>query len=146
MTVGVPFDVTTGQHFLQWKAAGGEMQNRLIRVESGEARAIPVGPGAETFQTEDFGSGGVTLETKHWVMIGGGVAAITGGVLLALGAKAYGDYTNTEDPNELEPLKNKANLLFAAGGATAGVGVGALIAGPVFLSDGSPGIGLQWTW
>ena len=67
-------------------------------------------------------------------------------MLLALGAKAYGDYTNTEDPNELEPLKNRANLLFAAGGATAGVGIGALIAGPVFLSDGSPGIGLQWTW
>ena len=144
--VGVAVDVTVGQHFLQWKTTGGEMQNRIIRVESGEARAIPVGPGAESFQTESFGEGGASLEAKHWVLIGGSVAAVTGGVLIALGAKAKSDYDNATDPNELEPLKNKANLLFTAGGITAGVGVGSLIAGPIFLHDGSPGIGLHWSW
>ena len=121
------------------------MQNRLIRVESGEARAIPVGPGAENFKTESFG-GGPSLEAKHWVIIGGSVAAVTGGVLLALGAKAKSDYNSTEDPNELEPLKQKANLYLAAGGVTAGVGIGAIIAGPMLLQDGSPGLQVGWSW
>ena len=53
--VGPPIDLTAGKHFIQWRTPEGAMQNRIIRVESGEARAIPVGPGAETFTGESMG-------------------------------------------------------------------------------------------
>ena len=120
------------------------MQNRVIRVESGEARAIPVGAGAESFQGDSFG--GVKLKAKHWAMIGGGAAVVTGGALLAIGLKTKSEFSNTTDPNELDNLAQKANTLMIAGGATMGVGIGALVAGPVFLGGGSPGFQVGFVW
>jgi hypothetical protein len=142
--VGPTMDMPAGQHFLQWQATGQAMQNRVIRVESGEARAIPVGAGAESFQGDSFG--GVKLKAKHWAMMGGGAAVVTGGVLLALGLKAKGDWKNNTDPDEVDALAQKANTLLIAGGATAGIGIGALIAGPVFLESGSPGFQVGFVW
>jgi hypothetical protein len=144
VAVGPTMDMPAGQHFLQWQGPGQPMQNRVIRVESGEARAIPVGAGAESFQGDSFG--GVNLEAKHWAMIGGGAAVVTGGVLLALGLKTKGEFANTSDPNELDALAQKANSLFKAGGATAGLGIGTMIAGPIFLEGGSPGFQVGFVW
>lgn len=142
--IGPSIDMPAGQHFLQWQAEGQPMQNRVIRVESGEARAIPVGPGAESFKGDSFG--GIKLEAKHWAMMGGGAAVVTGGVLLALGFKAKADFENTTNQAELDQLAQKANTLLIAGGATAGLGLSALIAGPIFLEGGSPGFQVGFTW
>lgn len=142
--VGPPMDMPAGQHFLQWQGEGEAMQNRVIRVESGEARAIPVGAGAESFKGDSFG--GVQLKAKHWAIIGGGAAVVTGGVLLALGLKANGEYQASTDPNELDALAKKANSLLIAGGTIAGIGLGAMIAGPVFLGGGSPGFQVGFVW
>jgi hypothetical protein len=142
--IGPSIDMPAGQHFLQWQSEGQPMQNRVIRVESGEARAIPVGPGAESFKGDSFG--GIKLEAKHWALMGGGAAVVTGGVLLALGFKAKADFETTSDQTELDALAKKANTLLIAGGATAGLGVSALIAGPMFLADGSPGFQVGFTW
>jgi len=142
--IGPSIDMTAGKHFIQWRSPGGDMQNRIIRVESGEARAIPVGPGAEIFSGETIG--GSSLEAKHWAMIGGGVGIVGGGILLALGAKARSDYENTDDPNKLDGLAQKANLYFTLGGVLAGAGVGGLIAGPMFLNDGGSGIQVGFVW
>lgn len=141
--IGPSIDMPAGQHFLQWKAEGQPMQNRVIRVESGEARAIPVGPGAESFKGDSFG--GVKFEAKHWALIGGGAAVVTGGVLLALGFKARADFDSAAEA-DLETAAQKANTLLIAGGATAGLGLSALIAGPMFLADGSPGFQVGFVW
>jgi hypothetical protein len=142
--IGPSIDMPAGQHFLQWKAEGQPMQNRVIRVESGEARAIPVGPGAESFKGDSFG--GVKIEAKHWALIGGGAAIVTGGALLALGFKTKADFESTTDEAELDALAQKANTLLIAGGATAGLGLSALIVGPMFLEDGSPGFQVGFVW
>ena len=143
--IGPLIDVPAGQHFLQWRSEGQTMQNRVIRVESGEARAIPVGPGAESFQGNSFG-GINKLELKHWIYIGGGAAIVTGGILVGLGLKARNEYESTTDPNALDGLAAKANIFLISGGATVATGVGALIAGPIFLEDGSPGFQVGFAW
>jgi hypothetical protein len=142
--IGPPMDMPAGQHFLQWRSEGQPMQNRVIRVESGEARAIPVGPGAESFKGDSFG--GIQLGPKQWAYIGGGVAIVTGGILLALGFKAWAEYKSTTDRDALDGLATKANIFLIGGGTTAALGVGALIASPIFLEDGGMGFQVGFAW
>jgi len=142
--VGPPVEMPAGRHYLQWRSAGQPMQNRVIRVESGEARAIPVGPGAENFKGEGFG--GSRLESKQIAYIGGAVAVVGGGVMLALGIKARSEFDQTSDPDELDALAKRANVLLIAGGATTAVGVGTLIAAPIFLEDGGMGLQVGFIW
>ena len=142
--VGPPIEMPAGKHFIQWRSADQIMQNRVIRVESGEARAIPVGPGAESFKGEGFGEN--KLEAKQLAYIGGAVAVVGGGVMLALGIKARSEFDQTSDPDELDALAQRANLLLIAGGATSAIGVGTLIAAPIFLQDGGVGLQVGFIW
>ena len=79
-------------------------------------------------------------------MIGGAIGVVTGSALLAIGAKAQSDYQNSNDPNELDGLAQRANLYFVLGGVVTTAGTSALIAGPLFLDDGGSGIQVGFVW
>ncbi len=160
VSTGVELDVSAGGHLLQWREGPEEpMQARVARVETREARVLPLGsqaavpapaapaaPAATPAPVEDVAtSGGGTGQTnmaRMGALGGGAVGLVVGGVLIASAGLSHRSFDNETDPNELSGLQTRTNVLTVAGIGLGVVGLAVGGVGFVLLEDGA---GVTWS-